>query len=132
VPIYEFDCTTCGERIEVRASVATGPGVVTCPECGSPDVRRYWGSVTILGASAATGAARTSARPAPEPGALRAVDGGDLIRNVARQYVKTGDKAVAEVARRAEAGAGPAELQDIVREAKSDRDNRMSKGRAAT
>jgi putative FmdB family regulatory protein len=129
MPIYEFDCAACGERIEVRASIAAGPGEVNCPECGSPDLRRYWGSVMILGAHAGAPAARTSAPAVPEPGALRAVDGGDLTRNVARQYAKgTGDRAVAEVSRLAEAGAGPAELHDVVREAKSDRASRMSKG----
>jgi putative FmdB family regulatory protein len=133
MPVYEFDCGMCGERIEVRASIAAGPGTVACPECGSEDVRRYWGSVMILGAHSTAAAARRSAPEGPEPGALRPADGGDLTRNVARQYAKgTGDLAVAEVARLAEAGAGPGELHDIVREAKSDRESRMSKGRVAT
>lgn len=123
MPIYEYDCSACGERVEVRAALAAGPVDVTCTSCGSRDVRRHYGAVAIVG----------SRRVAPAPGELRAVDGGDLTRNVARRYARsTGDGALAEVARRAEQGAGPAELHDIVKEAKADRANRARKGRAAS
>jgi putative FmdB family regulatory protein len=122
MPIYEYDCSGCGERFEIRAGIAEGPGDVICAACGSPDVRRHYGSVAIVG----------SRRAAPAPGELRAVDGGDLTRDVARRYAKsTGDRAVTEVARRAEQGAGPGELHDIVREAKADRETRARKGRGA-
>jgi putative FmdB family regulatory protein len=34
MPIYEYRCGTCGDRVEVlaRSSSATSP----CPQCGSP------------------------------------------------------------------------------------------------
>ncbi len=123
MPIYEYDCSACGERIEIRAGMEAGPGDVACTACGSRDVRRHYGSVAIVGGHAAP----------RQAGELRVVDGGDLTRDVARRYAKgTGDAAVTEVARRAEQGAGPAELHDIVKEAKADRATRARNGRAAT
>ena len=120
MPIYEYDCTACGARVEIKASLDAGPVDVTCTECDSPEIRRHWGSVAIVAGRRATG---------PSTGELRPVDAGDLTRNVAQRYAKgTGDSAVAEVARRAEQGAGPAELHDIVREAKADRETRARKG----
>ena len=120
MPTYEYDCSACGARVEVKGSLDTGPVDVACTECGSADLRRHWGSVAIV----------AGRRPAaPSTGELRPVDGGDLTRDVAQRYAKsTGDAAVAEVARRAEQGAGPAELHDIVREAKADRETRARKG----
>jgi len=123
MPVYEYDCAACGERTEITASMAAETDAVTYSACGSADVRRHYGSVAIVG----------SRHAAPAPGALRAVDGGDLTRDVARRYARdTKDPAIAEISRRAERGAGPDELRQIVNEAKADRETRARKGGAAT
>jgi putative FmdB family regulatory protein len=123
MPIYEYDCDACGERTEVSASMAADPAAVSCSACGSREVRRHYGSVAIV-----------TGRPAgPAPGELRRVDGGDMTRDLARRYARnTKDPAIVEISRRAERGAGPDELQQIVKEAKEDRATRARKGGAAT
>jgi putative FmdB family regulatory protein len=35
VPIYEYLCGNCGERVEVLVRPSTG-GALSCPQCGSP------------------------------------------------------------------------------------------------
>lgn len=39
MPIYEFECTTCGERFD-RLQKLSDPDPDTCPQCGAPGVRR--------------------------------------------------------------------------------------------
>ena len=119
MPTYEYDCSACGERLEIRASIADERARgVHCTECDSPDVRRHYGAVAIVG----------SRRAAPAPGELRPVDGGDLTRDVARRYAKnTGEPAMKEIARRAERGDGPAELHELVREVKAGREHEANK-----
>jgi putative FmdB family regulatory protein len=42
VPLYEFECSSCGARFEelVRAG-----GTVPCPRCGSPEVERRYSPI---------------------------------------------------------------------------------------
>jgi putative FmdB family regulatory protein len=42
VPIYEFDCQSCGHRFEelVGSHVGVESADVSCPECGSAKVER--------------------------------------------------------------------------------------------
>ena len=42
MPIYEFDCESCGERFEelVGSHVGLEAADVVCPECGSKKVER--------------------------------------------------------------------------------------------
>ena len=50
MPTYEYDCSACGERFEIRAGIAEArPREIRCTECDSPDVRRHFGAVTIVG-----------------------------------------------------------------------------------
>ncbi len=39
MPIYEFECTNCGERFE-RLQKLSDPDPETCPKCGAPQVKR--------------------------------------------------------------------------------------------
>jgi putative FmdB family regulatory protein len=39
MPIYEFECTTCGERFD-RLQKLSDPDPEACPQCGAPGVRR--------------------------------------------------------------------------------------------
>ncbi|MCM8760422.1 MAG: zinc ribbon domain-containing protein [Candidatus Omnitrophica bacterium] len=51
--VYEYVCTECGEKIEIRASISEkekGLNVV-CPKCGSKKVARVFGTFMIGGSS---------------------------------------------------------------------------------
>jgi putative FmdB family regulatory protein len=114
MPIYEYDCQACGERFEIRGSIAQGPLDVRCPECAGRDVRRHYGSVSVVHGR--------GGRHTPQPGELRPADPSRLTVDVARRYAAhTGDSAMTEIARRADAGAGPAELHEFVQGVKADR-----------
>src|SRR5215467_7183905 len=39
MPIYEFECTECGERFE-RLQKLSDPDPTDCPTCGKPHVKR--------------------------------------------------------------------------------------------
>ncbi len=49
MPTYEYVCTKCGERIEIRATIAekTKGLSVTCPKCGSSEVSQVFGALGI-------------------------------------------------------------------------------------
>jgi putative FmdB family regulatory protein len=40
MPLYEFDCRACGEPFEELVLSANGIDDVSCPSCGSEDVRK--------------------------------------------------------------------------------------------
>ena len=120
MPRYEYDCLKCGERFEVSGSISLGPHDARCPKCDSGDVRRHYGSLAVIHHGQRT----------PAPGELRPVDPGRLTANVARGYAASmKDSAMTEVARRVDAGAGPAELREFVRDVKADRQIRDRKRR---
>ena len=39
MPIYEFECTTCGQHFD-RLQKLSDPDPDACPQCGAPGVRR--------------------------------------------------------------------------------------------
>ena len=39
MPIYEFECSTCGNRFD-RLQKLSDPDPEACPECGKPTVKR--------------------------------------------------------------------------------------------
>ena len=40
MPVYEFDCSKCGERFEVMGSYAEREKEHACPKCGSSEVKQ--------------------------------------------------------------------------------------------
>jgi putative FmdB family regulatory protein len=46
VPIYEFDCQSCGHRFEelVGSHVGVETAEIACPECGSTEIERLLSS----------------------------------------------------------------------------------------
>ena len=40
MPIYEYECTKCGERFEQYRSLAAGDAEIECPKCGQEHPRR--------------------------------------------------------------------------------------------
>jgi len=51
MPIYEYECTSCGEKFEMRRSVGDSDAEIRCPRCGTGHPRR----VFSLFASASSG-----------------------------------------------------------------------------
>jgi len=44
VPIYEYECTQCGERFEVRQSMGEDGSRLTCPKCQAYNPKRVLSS----------------------------------------------------------------------------------------
>lgn len=40
MPIYEYECTQCGEKFEVRQSFGEDGSELTCPKCRASNPRR--------------------------------------------------------------------------------------------
>lgn len=40
MPLFEFTCTTCNQPFEELLRSASATSEVTCPACGSPDVKK--------------------------------------------------------------------------------------------
>jgi putative FmdB family regulatory protein len=69
MPTYEYICTECETKIEVKASVKEkekGLNVV-CPKCGSKKTARIFGSAVFIGTSGMKGNP-SSCGPNPIPG----------------------------------------------------------------
>jgi putative FmdB family regulatory protein len=57
VPVYEFICSSCGERFEELTRVDAAP---SCPGCGGADVERLISPVSTLRIGLRGGDARRS------------------------------------------------------------------------
>lgn len=43
MPVYEYKCSKCGEKFEMRRSVfARNRNKADCPKCGSPESERIY------------------------------------------------------------------------------------------
>jgi len=121
MPLYEYDCDACHDHFEIRASMTAGPGELSCPACGSADVHRDYGGISVLRIDRSASAPR-------RPGELRPVDPRLLTLDVAKRYDRwTGDAAMGEVAKRVERGAEPDQLHEFVKEVKADRDAKATR-----
>jgi putative FmdB family regulatory protein len=45
MPVYEYKCTKCGEKFEVKHSYFQNKKQVKCPKCGAEDPDRVFSSV---------------------------------------------------------------------------------------
>ena len=59
MPIYEYECIKCGERFELRRSIADCDSEVRCPKCGTKYPRRVL-SVFAMSSSGETCAPSSS------------------------------------------------------------------------
>jgi putative FmdB family regulatory protein len=50
MPIYEYECTTCGERFELRRGMTDSDSEIRCSKCGAECPRRIF-SVFGMGSS---------------------------------------------------------------------------------
>jgi putative FmdB family regulatory protein len=61
MPIYEYECTNCGERFELRRSIADSDKEVKCPKCDKKSPKRV---VSLFG----TKSSSTSCAPSAPSG----------------------------------------------------------------
>ena len=40
MPIYEYECPSCGERFELRRGMTDSDSEIKCPRCGAENPRR--------------------------------------------------------------------------------------------
>ena len=50
MPIYEYECKSCGHRFELRRGIADSDSEVRCPQCGAEQARRVF-SLFAMGSS---------------------------------------------------------------------------------
>jgi len=46
VPVYEYRCTSCGERFDEVQPMGS-PAPAACPRCGASDLKRVYGRVAV-------------------------------------------------------------------------------------
>ncbi len=51
MPIYEYQCTQCEERFEVRQSMGEDGSKLHCPKCTAPNPKRVISSFSSPGSS---------------------------------------------------------------------------------
>jgi putative FmdB family regulatory protein len=57
MPLFEFECESCGAVFEIRVPSA-GPGAeVRCPRCGSSEAQRLWSPFSSPGGAGCGGSA---------------------------------------------------------------------------
>ncbi len=48
MPLYKFECESCGKQFELLCSIADREARrAACPDCGSNDLRQRFGAVAI-------------------------------------------------------------------------------------
>ena len=52
MPIYEYECTKCGERFELRRSIADSDSEIRCPKCEAEYPRRVFSMFATSSSSA--------------------------------------------------------------------------------
>lgn len=51
MPIYEYQCTQCGGRFEVRQAIGEGGSGLNCPKCHAGEPKRLFSSFFSPGSS---------------------------------------------------------------------------------
>ena len=51
MPIYEYQCTQCGEKFEVRQSIGEDGSKLNCPKCNAQNPKRLFSSFFSPGSS---------------------------------------------------------------------------------
>jgi putative FmdB family regulatory protein len=44
MPVYEYKCSECGHKFEIRRSMEDGNREIKCPACGKEDAQRMFSS----------------------------------------------------------------------------------------
>jgi len=51
MPIYEYECIKCGQKFELRRSMADSDKDTQCPRCGAEDSQRVFSVFATAGFS---------------------------------------------------------------------------------
>ncbi|HEY33093.1 MAG TPA: zinc ribbon domain-containing protein [Dehalococcoidia bacterium] len=54
MPIYEYECTKCGERFELRRSMSDSNREAKCPACGAEDSHRIFSPFFTISGNSCT------------------------------------------------------------------------------
>lgn len=60
MPIYEYECKSCGEKFEARRNISDSDTELKCPKCGKKEPRRVFSSFSCSGFSGGSCAPTTS------------------------------------------------------------------------
>jgi putative FmdB family regulatory protein len=52
MPIYEYQCSNCGEKFEVRQAIGEDGSGLSCPKCHTKNPKRLFSSFFSPGSSA--------------------------------------------------------------------------------
>lgn len=110
MPIYEYQCKSCGQISEILLRTLAEPQALHCESCDSADLVRLVSRPGLI---------RSQGRA--EPGELRSVDPRKAVESLSRMYDQTGvdpGQGFSEVARRAAKGDSPDTLKEVIKEAK--------------
>ena len=55
MPIYEYQCTQCGQKFEVRQAIGEGSSGLSCPKCHAGEPKRLFSSFFSSGSSEPSG-----------------------------------------------------------------------------
>ncbi len=62
MPVYEYECKSCGEKFERKRGIAESDSKVKCPKCGAKEPRRVF-SAFARGPSSFSGGSCAPGRP---------------------------------------------------------------------
>ena len=119
MPIYEYQCKSCGEISEILVRTLGEPQELHCKSCDSVDLTRLMSRPGLI---------RSQGRV--ESGTLRSVDPRRAVENMSRMYDQSGvdpGQSFSEVAKRAAAGDSPDTLKEAIKEAKQKESKQSSK-----
>ncbi|MFC1935452.1 zinc ribbon domain-containing protein [Chloroflexota bacterium] len=57
MPVYEYECASCGERLELRRGMSDSDSEIKCPRCGAEQPRRIF---SLFATSSSSGACAPS------------------------------------------------------------------------
>jgi putative FmdB family regulatory protein len=60
MPIYEYQCKSCGEKFEARRNISDSDTEIKCPKCGKKEPRRVFSSFSCSISSGGSCAPTTS------------------------------------------------------------------------
>ena len=119
MPIYEYQCKSCGQISEILIRTPAEPPELHCKKCDSLELTRLISRPGLIRSQGQT-----------EPGTLRSVDPRRAVEGMSRMYDQTGvdpGQGFSEVAKQAAAGASPDTLKEVIKEAKQKETKKESK-----
>ena len=63
MPIYEYECKSCGEKFELRHGINDSDTEIVCPKCGTWHPRRVFSTFATGTSGGSSGGACAPSRP---------------------------------------------------------------------